>query len=160
MAKHKDAKKVSVVGAILVAAIIGLIIGAVIYYEPGTPLPSPDDVEFKGDYDDTWGKLERPEQRVTVSQVLVMVNDTRDDAAAKKLIDQIWHKYRNDPTEKNWKDLQTTYNEDTADKHKKYPIPAPQEYVPEFTAVGKTTKAGFARIAKTSYGYHLIRRDN
>jgi hypothetical protein len=159
VAKQKSGGKVSVVGAVLLAALLGLVIGAVVYYEPGTPLPSPDDIEFKEPYDDSWGRLDKPVDRCGVSHILVKIDEKRSEADAKKLIEQIWHQYRNNNGDKKtWLDLQTKYNEDTADKHKVYPIPG--NWMPEFIQTGKTTKVGFARIAKTSYGYHLIRRES
>jgi hypothetical protein len=132
VAKHKDGRKVSVLGAILVAAILGLVIGAVIYYEPGTPLPSPDDIEFKGEYDDSWGKLDPPAPRVGVSQVLitwtgasprVQPKQPRTKEEARKLIEQIWHRFKNDFTPQNWKSLQKQHNED-AEPHTIYSVPS------------------------------------
>jgi hypothetical protein len=159
VATPKGNKKVSIIGAVIVAALMGLGIGAVIFHSPGTPLPPPANVEFTGEYDDSWGRLNTPVERCGVSHILVKIDETRTEEEAKKLIDQIWHQYKNNNGDKKkWMELQTKHNEDTGDKHHIYPIPG--NWMPEFIQTGKTTKVGFARIAKTSYGYHLIRREN
>jgi hypothetical protein len=159
VATSKENRKVSIVGAVVVAALLGLVIGAVMFNSPGTPLPPPANVEFTGEYDDSWGRLASPVPRCGVSHILVKIDETRTEAEAKKLIEQIWHQYKNNNGDKKkWRELQEKYNEDTADKFKIYPIPG--NWMPEFIQTGKTTEVGFARIAKTSYGYHLIRRES
>lgn len=157
MAK-KSKQNISMLGAVIVAAMIGIAIAMVMFNDPGTALPPPANVEFDEDYDDSWGKLATPVARCGVSHILVKTDDSRTEEEAKKLIDQIWAKYKNEPSKDNWMSLQKQHNEDTADVHKIYPIPG--NWMPEFMETGKTTKVGFARICKTSYGYHLIRRES
>lgn len=157
MAKKGNPRN-ALIGAVLVAIVAGVVIGAVVFNDPGTAPPPPPKVEFTGEYDDSWGKEPAPVARCGVSHILVKIDANRDEAAAKKLVEQIWHKYRNEPSKENWLALQKQYNEDTADVHKVYPIPG--QWMPEFIATGKSTKIGFARITKTSYGYHLIRRES
>ena len=156
MAKPK-ARKPSYLGAVLTAAVLGLIIGSVIYYQSGEPLPPPAEVEFTSEYDDSWGRLDKPVVRCGVTHILVK-SEGRTDEEAKKEIERIWHLYRTNPTQPNWRELQVKYNEDKADIHAVFPIPG--NLVPEFQEVGKSTKVGFARIAKSQFGYHLIRRES
>ena len=158
MAKRKSKNNISMVGAIIVAALIGLALAMVMFYDSGTPLPPPANVEFTEEYDDSWGKLATPVARCGVTHILVKTDDSRSEEDAKELIDQIWAQYKTEPTKENWRELQKKHNEDTADIHKVYPIPG--QWMPEFQETGKTTKVGFARICKTSYGYHLIRRES
>lgn len=146
------------IGAIIVAALIGIALAMVMFHDSGTPLPAPANVEFTEEYDDSWGRLATPVARCGVSHILVKIDDSRTEEEARKLIDQIWARYKNEPSKDNWLSLQKQYNEDTADVHKIYPIPG--NWMPEFIETGKSTDIGFARICKTSYGFHLIRRES
>ena len=79
----------TIIGAVLVAAIVGALIGAVIFHNPGEPLPSPPKVEFGDEYDDSWGKLDKPVERAGVTHILIKIDANRKEADAKKEIEQI-----------------------------------------------------------------------
>jgi hypothetical protein len=156
VANRKD-KKVSIAGAVLLAAVLGLIVGAIIFHDPGTAPLSPDDVEFTGPYDDKWGKLDRPDQRGGVSQIFIKIDAKRNEADAKKLAEQIWHKIKNvNGLQTRWQELQDQYN-DEPDKRKIYPFPGGP---PELFETGRTTKVGHVRVTKSTKGYHLVRRES
>jgi len=166
VAKRKSKQNVSMLGAVIVAALIGIALAMVMFNDSGTPLPPPPEVEFNEEYDDTWGKLPTAAERGTVSQILVSwtganpevtPKEERTEEEARKLIDEIWARYKNEPSEANWKTLQAKHNED-ASPHQMYPFPG--RYVPQFSETAQTTKVGFARICKSDFGFHLIRREN
>jgi hypothetical protein len=157
VARRKGDKKVSVVGAIILAGVLGAAIGAFIFHDSGTPPPSPDDIEFKDPYDDALGKIDQPAPRGTVSQIFIRIDDKRTEEEAKKKIEQLWHRLRNATWEKTkWHELQDAYNEES-DKRKVYPFPGGPA---ELLETAKTTKVGFARIIKSAKGYHLVRRES
>ncbi|MCB9933871.1 MAG: peptidylprolyl isomerase [Planctomycetes bacterium] len=157
MAKKRNVRS-TLIGTVLFAAVLGAVIGAIMFNDPGDPLPAPPEVNFEEPYDDNWGKLPAPVARCGVSHILVKIDANRTEEEAKKKIEQLWHLYKNNPTKEHWHELQDKNNEDTADKFAVFPIPG--NLVPEFQATGKSTKVGFARICKSTYGYHLIRRES
>ena len=169
MAKRRSNRKAGIIISILGAAMLGLVIGIMLYNDPGTPLPAPAEVEFNKPYDDEWGKLKTPVSHVSVEQILVTWKDAnprvtpkdpeRTKEEAYKLIVQLWNRYKNQPDRDNFKRMQTGYNEDSQ-VHNVYGVPNPQggSYVKPFTDCAKSTDEGFARIVESEFGYHLIRR--
>ncbi|MCB9894603.1 MAG: peptidylprolyl isomerase [Planctomycetes bacterium] len=172
MAKRKSSRN-NILGVVIAAALIGSVIGAIIFYDPGEPLPRPEDVKFTEKYDDEWGKLKAPISHVDVEHILISWNGANPQVTPKdpertkeeawELIEQIWNRYKVNPTKENFADLQNSYNEDT-EAHHTYSIPDPRTgdenggLVPEFADCAKSTEEGFARIVESPYGYHLIRR--
>ncbi|MCA8917014.1 MAG: peptidylprolyl isomerase [Planctomycetes bacterium] len=173
MAKRKRSTRNNIVGVVIAAALIGSVIGAVIFYDPGEPLPSPGDVKFTEKYDDDWGKLKAPISHVDVEQILISwkganarvtpKDPERTKEEAWELVEQIWNRYKVNPTKENFADLQTQYNEDST-VHNTYSMPDPRTGDPNgglvkaFADCSKTTEEGFARIVESEFGYHLIRR--
>ena len=169
MAKRKSSKRRSIIGIVVFAALLGGLIGAVIFYDPGQPLPGPDSVEFSDPYDDEWGKMPAPISHVTVEQILISWKDAnprvtpkdpeRTKEEARKLVDQIWNRYKTEPLKENFHALQAKYNEDS-NPHEIYGVPNPQggSYVKPFEDCAKSTEEGFARIVESEFGFHLIRR--
>lgn len=166
MPRPKSSNAAAIIGLVLLAIVGGVYIGTSIYNQPkGTPMPAPPKVDLNDPYDDSWGKLSSADSTWSVTHILVAWDGTgvttkkpRDKAGARKLIDEIWGKYRVNPTEGNWKALQVEFNEDTAPTHKLYASADP--LVDPFKNTAKTTKVGFARVAESSYGFHLIRRES
>jgi hypothetical protein len=156
-------KKISYLGWGIAAALIGAGIAFAIIHKPeGTPIPYVKDSDA---YDDNWGKQDPPDSKATVTHVLVswegggvdnIKDPKRTKEQARKLIEEVWLKYKNDRSEENWKKLQSQFNEDTT-PHNTYDIPG--NLVQPFQDCGKSTKVGFARICESTYGYHLIRRE-
>jgi hypothetical protein len=173
VAKRKRSKSNNIVSVVLAAAIIGGVIGAVIFYDPGEPLPGPESVEFSDPYDDDWGKLKAPISHVDVEQILISwkganarvtpKDPERTKEEAWKLVEQIWNRYKTEPIKENFYALQEKYNEDSS-VHNTYSMPDPRTgdptggLVKPFVDCAKTTKEGFARIIESEFGYHLIRR--
>ncbi len=162
MAKKK--KQTSLIGLIIVVALLGGGIALAMSHSPGEGGVVPKAPEG---YDDSWGKLDSPVSKATVTHVLVSwkgagVNTIKDPErskeGARELIEEIWAKFRADPTESNWKELQVKYNEDSGPVHNKYEIPG--NLVQPFQDTGKSTEVGKARICESNYGYHLIRRES
>lgn len=161
MAKKRGNNKTGIFAAIFSAALLGAVIGMFLYNDAGTPLPPPPEVEFQDEYDDSLGRLPTPVSRCSVTHILLMIDENRTEEKAKHDIEQLWNLYKNRPTKEFWTELQIKNNEDTGDKTRVYPVPGPPPGLqPEFEATAKSTKVGFARICKTTYGYHLIRREN
>lgn len=166
MARRK--RKTSVTGAILGAVAIGVIVGVVIF-NPSDPPPPPPEVEFTEEYDDDWGKLEAPVARAKVTQILVSwkganprvspKDPERTKEEAWDLVEEVWHKYRNDPTDDNWKSLQAEHNEDSAPQQE-YDVDRSARLVEPFKKCAQSTDVGFARIVESEFGYHLIRRES
>jgi hypothetical protein len=164
MAKRKQ--NISVVSTIIGAIVIGLILGAIMFNPPGEPVGLPD-VSFEGEYDDDWGKLSRPIQRGHVTHILItwdgqgraQPKESRNQEEARELIEQLWHRYRNEPTESNWRDLQERYNEDGAPHNEYDVVQGSRNLDPDFTETGLNTEVGHARIVESQFGYHLIRRE-
>ncbi|MCG3182468.1 MAG: hypothetical protein ICCCNLDF_00530 [Planctomycetes bacterium] len=173
MAKKRNTRG-TLIGTIIFAAILGSVIGAIIFHDPGEPLPGPDSVKFTDKYDDEWGKLAAPVSHVTVTHILVSwkgasprvtpKDPERTKEQAWELVEQLWNRYKTDPTKENWTALQAKYNEDSQ-PHNSYSIPNPQNprdpnggMVKPFADCAKSTKEGFARIVESEFGYHLIRR--
>lgn len=165
MAQQKK-KPINYVSLIIVAALIGAGAGAIVFYDPGTPTPH---VKFDDTYDDSWGKLEKPDAQATVTHILISwagksdrskpKDPKRTQEQAKKLVEELWHKYRNNPSDENWKALQKEHNEDTA-PHTEYTCKTAGSGLDEkFNSLGLQTKAKHARYVESSFGYHLIRRE-
>jgi hypothetical protein len=168
-------KKISYLGWGIAAALIGAGIAFAIIHKPeGTPIPYVKDSDA---YDDNWGKLDEMVPRATVKHILISWKDknarvmpkdpNRTQEQARKLIEDLWKRYKADPTDANWKGLQAEYNEDT-EPHSEYVCeenPRPDKKLDdEFTKVGRSTKVNHARITNFdgdggAFGYHLIRRE-
>lgn len=165
MARPKQSKTAGVIGVVLLAIIGGVYLGVSVFNEPeGTPSPPPPKVDLNDKYDDAWGKLATADANWQVTHILVSwegagvkTKKPRDKAAARKLIDEIWAKYRVNPTADNWKALQVEFNEDTGQVHNVYK--SSDSLVEPFKETSKLTKVGFARVAESNYGFHLIRRE-
>lgn len=164
MAKPKR-KQQSVAGALIVAIVAGVVIGLVLFNPLADPPPSQAKVEIVGDYDDSWGKLPTPVARATVTHILiswdgagVTTKQPRNKDAARKLVDQLWLQFRNNPTESNWVKMQAQFNED-GQPHSKYEVFTGAQLVQPFITCGQTTDINHARIVESNYGYHLIRRE-
>jgi hypothetical protein len=163
---RKRKQSVSIVSAIIVAVIIGLAIGAIMFNpaEEGVHVKPPERVEA---YDPSWGLLETPIARGTVTHILISwdgaggtPSEPRTREEARKLIEELWVKYRNDPTDENWRDLQARYNEDRANPHAEFEVYEGALLVPEFIEFGRSTEVNHARITDGGrFGYHLIRRE-
>jgi len=164
MAK-RGKNSISFFSTLIVAIAIGIIIGVVVYNPPGDPVNVPE-VTFDASYDDTWGKLDRPDARGTVTHILIAWDGTnvggqrepRTKEQAREQIEQIWHKYRNQPTDENWRSLQAKHNEDGA-PHNEYEVHPGAQLVQPFIDIGLTTRAQHARIVESQFGWHLIRRE-
>lgn len=169
MAKKRNTRG-TLIGTIIFAAILGSVIGAIIFHDPGEPLPGPDSVKFTDKYDDEWGKLAAPVSHVTVTHILVSwkgasprvtpKDPERTKEQAWELVEQLWNRYKTEPTKENWTALQARYNEDSK-PHERYGVPDPtgQPLAKPFTDCAKSTNVNFARIVETEFGYHLIRRE-
>ncbi|MCA8936714.1 MAG: peptidylprolyl isomerase [Planctomycetes bacterium] len=160
MAKKRGNRRSGMLFAFIGAVVLGAVIGVMLYNDPGMPLPPPPEVDFDAPYDDSWGRLPTPVARCAVTHILLKIDENRTEEEAKHDIEQLWNLYKNRPTKEFWTELQQKNNEDSSDKTHVYPIPGPQPYQPEFEATGKSTKVGFARICKTTFGYHLVRRES
>ncbi|MCC6464279.1 MAG: peptidylprolyl isomerase [Planctomycetes bacterium] len=160
---RKPPQKKGLLMPLLGAALIGVLIGVWVYnpFEPAPPIPT---IEFTDPYDDSWGRLSEPNSRATVTHILIAWDGTnvntqkapRSKEEARKLVEQVWHQYKANPTEANWKNLQRVNNEDSA-PHTSYDIPG--SLVQPFQDTGKSTKVGHARICESQFGFHLIRRE-
>lgn len=169
MARRNKDSKAGLIGGVVVAVFLGIVIAFLIYRPFDQPPPPPPKVDLNTPYDDTWGKLVAPDARGVVTHILVswtganprvQVSSPRTKEEARKLIDSIWAIYRNTPTEAVWKELQEKHNEDSGDKHNKYPVGGNDGLDPAFSACGKSTKVGHARIVESAFGFHLIRRES
>jgi uncharacterized protein YpuA (DUF1002 family) len=88
-----------------------------------------------------------------------MKNPQRTKEEARKLVEEVWRKYKDDQTDENWRALQTQHNEDSSvDAYKVYDT-AIDSLVDPFKNCAKATKPNFARICESQFGYHLIRRE-
>lgn len=169
MARQKQSKIAAIVGVVLLGVVGGVYLGTSIYNEQkGTPPPMPTRIELNDPYNDDWGKLSTADAAWEVTHILVSwtganprvtLKEPRTKDEARKLIDEIWAKYHNNPTEANWKALQKQYNEDT-EAHSRYKHNDRQQSVKPFQDTAKTTRRGFARVATTEFGFHLIRRES
>lgn len=164
MAKKKQK---SVVGLVVVAALIGAAIGAAVFNSSaGDPPPMPPVVDKGDQYDDSWGRLERPAASAAVTHILISWEGTgvatkepgRTKEQARELVEGIWRRYRDNQDEGYWKELQVTYNEDTGPVHKVYRVPE-DSLVEPFKQGALTTLPTYARIIESQFGYHLIRRE-
>jgi cell division protein FtsN len=165
MAKKRK-QNISIVSAIIVAVIIGLIIGAVVFNpaDEGVHVKAPEPIEG---YDDSWGRLATPVERGTVTHILIAwtgagatPKEPRTQEEARKLVESIWERYKDDPTEENWRELQIQYNEDSGPTHNKYDVGPNDGLIEQFTETGLSTEVGHARISEPGqFGYHLIRRE-
>jgi hypothetical protein len=131
-------------------------LGVEVQEAPPTPAAKP--------YDDSLGKLETPDATWKVTHILVSwdglgvpTKKPRKKDEARKLIDEIWAKYSEDPTVAHWKALQVQYNEDNQ-AHTVYDNSQP--LIEPFKTTAKSTKVGFARIVESQFGFHLIRRES
>lgn len=168
MAQKK--KDINYVALIVVAAILGAALGAIVFNKPeGTPTTLPANVSYDDPYDDSWGKAERPAGEATVTHILISwkgknprsapKDPNRTQEQAKKLVEELWNRYKFDPTDANWKKLQAEYNEDSA-PHNEYTCKTFGSNLDEaFNRCGLETKVGKARYIESSFGYHLIRRE-
>ena len=172
VAKRKQANS-SIIGVVLGAAVLGGIVGTVIFHNAGDPLPPPPKIEFTGEYDDSWGRLPSPVNEAKVTHILISwtgknarstPKEPRSQEDAKKLVEQLWHQYRNNPTAENWRAMQAEYNEDSA-PHNVYDCKGgpggrnTDGLDPAFSTCGRTTEPGKARYIESAFGYHLIRRE-
>jgi hypothetical protein len=167
-------KQTSIIGAVLVAIVLGLIIGVVIFNPYDPPLPPPPEIEHTEEYDDEWGKLDSPLSQAKVTHILISwkgksarvtpKDPERTKEEARELVEEIWHKYRNNPTKGNWEYLQAEYNEDTQ-PHNEYDLKGgpggrnTDGMDPEFSKTGRSIEVGKARICESAFGFHLIRRE-
>lgn len=170
MAK-KSKQNISLLGAVIVAALIGVAIAMVMFNDPGTALPPPANVEFTEEYDDSWGKLPTPVSEAKVRHILIswkgkndrvtLKDPERTEEQARELVDQLWARYKNEPTEANWNRLAEQHSEDSGPPSQVYTCKSRNSGLDEaFNSTGLSTKPGFARIASGSFGFHLIRREN
>jgi hypothetical protein len=170
VSRPKSSNTAAIIGLVLLAIVGGVYIGTSIYNEQqGTPMPAPPKVDLNDAYDDNWGKLTSADAQAVVTHILVgwtganprsTPKQPRSKEEARKLIDQIWAKFRVNPTDDNWKALQKQYNEDDqVDVHNKYTCKANDGLDPAFSACGKSTKPGHARVTETAFGFHLIKRE-
>jgi hypothetical protein len=84
----------------------------------------------------------------------------RTELQARELIDQLWARYRNEPTLENWNALAAEHSEDSGAPSQVYTCKSRNSGLDEaFNTTGLSTKPGFARIASGSFGFHLIRRE-
>jgi hypothetical protein len=86
----------------------------------------------------------------------VPTKQARTKEEARKLIDEIWSKYRANSSQANWAALQKLHNEDSL-PHSSYD--STQSLIPEFKATAGSTGIGSARIVESRFGFHLIRRE-
>lgn len=171
MAKKKKQK--SVIGLVVVAALLGAALGVSIFNASGEAPPTPPLVDKGDGYDDDWGKLDRPVAKATVKHILISwkgknarvtpKDPNRTQEQAKALVEELWQRYKTDPTDENWKALQAEYNEDSA-PHNDYVCEEGASLDQAFNEVGRTTRLNHARITNFdsgggSFGYHLIRRE-
>jgi hypothetical protein len=159
----KKKKQTSLIGLIIVVALLGGGIALAMSHSPGeggTVTAKPTE------YDDSWGKLETPSASAEVTHILLswagknaMVkpkDPARTQEQAKALVEKLWLDYLNDPTDENWRALQAKHNEDT-EPHKVYNVPE-DPLVQPFKDCALSTKVNHARYIESEFGYHLIRR--
>ncbi|MBZ0136569.1 MAG: peptidyl-prolyl cis-trans isomerase [Planctomycetes bacterium] len=156
---------------IVVAAIAGVALAMVMFYDSGTALPPPPKVEHTDEYDDTWGKLPTPVSEARVRHILISwqgknprvtpKDPNRTEEQARALVEDLWHQYRNNPTVENWDRLAGEHSEDSGAPSTVYTCKSRDSGLDKaFNDTGLSTKPGFARIASGSFGFHLIRREN
>jgi hypothetical protein len=168
MAKRKV--KRSAIGAILLAVVVGVAVGAAVYprFEGPPPLTLEElepKIEFEWSYDDSIGRLGTPDRQWQVTHVLISWHGSgaspresgRTQDEAWELVQQLWHRYRKNPTSEHWRELQEKYSDDQADVYKVYH--SGDRLVEPFKECASTTRVGHARIVESQFGYHLIRRE-
>jgi hypothetical protein len=163
-------KKKSFIGLIVIAALIGAAIGVAVFNYADEPIPTPAIVDLGDEYDDSWGRLDRPQSPATVTHILISwqgksgrvvpKDPRRTEQQARELVVDLWNRYKADPTTENWRKLQAEYNEDSA-PHNEYTCELPNPGLDEdFNNIGLTTRVNHARVAwDSAFGFHLIRRE-
>jgi hypothetical protein len=163
----KTRKQQSMTGALILAVIAGVVIGVVLYNPLDTPPPGPAKVEIVGEYDDSWGRLKTKVAKATVTHILVswtganprsQPKEPRSKDEARKLIDQLWLQFRNNPTEGNWRKMQAQFNEDSQ-PHTPYEVDRNASLVQPFKDCSMSTEINHARVVESEFGFHLIRRE-
>lgn len=158
-------KSTPIIGLSLLAILGGIFLAAQMYHFYDPPPPGPPKVDMNTAYDDTWGKLATPVSKFKVTHILVSwegisgvtPKEKRTKEEARKLIEDIWARYKLEPSNDNWRKLQVQYNEDTG-AHNEYT--EAQSLVQPFMDTAKTTAKDHARIVESQFGYHLIRRES
>lgn len=168
MAKRK--KRKSLAGIVIVLGLIAVAVGIAMSNSTGDPEP----IRTVEGYDDEWGKLDSPVQSAVVTEILLTwrgsvpgefqeaeVNRRRSKEQARELAEEVWEKYRAAPNEENWKKLREISDRRPYPEVRwRYPPANSRQVMPdEFYAVARTTRVGFARIAESKHGIHVIRRE-
>jgi len=169
VAKRKSGNSAAIIGGVVFAVFGGIVLAVSVFNaQDETPLPAPPKIDLNTPYDDEWGKLATADSAWTVTHILVSwtgsgvtTKKPRTKEEARKLIDELWARFRNNPTKEYWTAMQKEFNEDGKPYTEySWPLKTGQvDMVPEFKRVAQTTKASHARIVESQFGFHLIRRE-
>lgn len=161
-------RRKSVAGLIIAIALLGFVLVVAARYSGGAPEP----IEVVEGYDDNWGKLDAPASEAVATDILLTWRESAAEEAqihrdrtreqAREIAEELWEKYRADRTDANWLQLLEQHSDRSRfpDAKRRYPPANVRQRMPEeFYQVARTTRVGFARIAESEQGVHLIRRE-